>query len=77
MPTGKQKAEKFREIYRNVYPHVVLKSFSFVACSRELYILPTTPIYATNFLTLLYEEVNAKNKGVEEAESSQDDLEEA
>jgi len=54
-----------------------LKSFSFFDFLRELYILPTTPIYATNFLTLLYEEVNAKNKGVEEAEPSQLDLEEA
>ena len=64
---GRQKAKKFREIYRNVYPHVVLKSFSFVVRSRELYILPTTPIYATNFLTLLYEKYEAKNKGVEES----------
>jgi hypothetical protein len=54
-----------------------LKPFSFFEFLRKFYILPNTPIYATNFLTLLYEEVNAKNKGVEEAESSKFDLEEA
>ena len=48
-------------------PMLVLNSFPLSYVHVKLYILPPTPEYATNFLTLLYEEVNAKNKGVEEA----------
>ena len=60
-----------------VHPHVVLNSFPLLTVHVKLYILPPTPEYATNFLTLLYEKYEAKNKGVEEAESSKFDLKEA
>jgi len=39
LPTySRQKAKKLEKIYRNVYPRVHFESFSFVDCSRELYI---------------------------------------
>jgi hypothetical protein len=38
---ARQKAKKFREIYRNVYPHAHFELVSFIVCSREIvYITP-------------------------------------
>ena len=72
-----KKLKSWRKSTEMVHPHVVLNSFPLLTVHVKLYILPTTPIYATNFLTLLYEKYEAKNKGVEEAESSKFDLKEA
>lgn len=58
-------------------PHVVLNAFPLSYVYVKLYILPHTPEYATNFLTLLYEEDDSKKEGVSEAESSQVDTKEA
>jgi hypothetical protein len=53
-----------------VDPHAVFKSFSFTMFHRNLYILPTTHIYAIIFLTLRYEEDNYKeNKEANTKES--------
>jgi hypothetical protein len=72
-----KKPKSWSKFIEMVYPHVVLNSFPLLIAYVKLYILPPTPEYATNFLTLLYEEYEAKNKGVAEAESSQLDLKEA
>ena len=48
-------------------PMLILNSFPLSYVHVKLYILPPTPEYATNFLTLLYEKFEAKNKGVEES----------
>jgi len=72
-----KKLKSWSKFIEMVYPYVVLNSFPLLIVHVKLYILPPTPEYATNFLTLLYEEYEAKNKGVAEAESSQLDLKEA
>ena len=62
-----KKLKSWRKSTEMDTPVFVLYSFPLLIAYVKLYILPPTPEYATNFLTLLYEKFEAKNKGVEES----------